>query len=197
MSSKFHQWGHANKHIHMYWIILCALCNLLSKVIGFKLPNLICLDSFSSLVWSRNSVLPSPLVSWSLKTSHFMAPIGIEAWLHTEAENSINLIQYCHHIPNWLETISSLSLCYFYFLEKFAVYRYLNSFGYPVAQSICTHYSSLSGWADIFSRSQKDPCFQNKISGCRLTGQLCVRISCPKRWAPFWFMSAYKRTGCR
>ena len=125
---------------------LSASCNFIcfwllktsGKVKGFKLPNLYCLDSFSSLVWSRNSVLPSPLVSWSLKTSHFMAPIGIEAWLHTEAENSINLIQYCHHIPNWLEigeTISSLSLCYFY-LEKFAVYRYLNSFGYPVSKAL-------------------------------------------------------------
>ena len=26
---------------------------------------------------------------------------------------------------------------------------------------------------DFFSGSQTDPCFQNKNSGCRLTGQMC------------------------
>ena len=43
-----------------------------------------------------------------------------------------------------------------------------------VAQSICTHYSSLSGWSDIFlgsgplfTGSQTDPCFQKKTMSPR------------------------------
>jgi hypothetical protein len=34
-------------------------------------------------------------------------------------------------------------------------------------------------WTWIFSGSQTDPCFQNKNSGCRLTGRICqcIKIS--------------------
>ena len=119
MSSKLHHWRHA-KNSKNWTILYYGTFEAKSKVLNY-IPILYCLDSLSSLVWSRNSVLPSPLVSWSLKTSYFMASIGNEAWLHSEAENSINLIQYCHHIPNWLWTLSSLSLCYFWFLEKIAL----------------------------------------------------------------------------
>ena len=47
-----------------------------------------------------------------------------------------------------------------------------------VAQSICTHYSSLSGWPDIFLESgtlRQGPKYGFQKAGCKNTGSLLFK----------------------